>query len=179
MSVLFAVRGASLGRPPSHAAWLHSFERVRMTYGWLQDVLTGYCLNKVTQSRSMKCSLLHHFNGLSLPHPWCASHFQRRWIMPTTNAHGYAARRREENQMDPNRDFPYLQRPEFCMKTQTARAVNDTQTADVRSITQSQSAHWYNMLHTFFSVIRVLAGGIAEETSYFSESSTIYIYIFI
>ena len=43
-----------------------------------------------------------------------------------TNAHGYASRRREENSMDPNRDFPYLQRPELCMRTQTARAVNDT-----------------------------------------------------
>ena len=49
-----------------------------------------------------------------------------RWIMPMTNAHGYALRRREENSMDPNRDFPYLQRPEKCMRTQTARAVNDT-----------------------------------------------------
>eukprot|EP00435_Cladocopium_sp_Y103_P041821 s2124_g11.t1 len=47
------------------------------------------------------------------------------WIMPMTNAHGYALRRREENSMDPNRDFPYLQRPEFCMRTQTARAVNE------------------------------------------------------
>lgn len=43
-----------------------------------------------------------------------------------TNAHGYASRRREENNMDPNRDFPYLQRPDLCMRTQTARAVNDT-----------------------------------------------------
>ena len=31
-----------------------------------------------------------------------------RWIMPMTNAFGYAAHRREENSMDPNRDFPYL-----------------------------------------------------------------------
>ena len=46
--------------------------------------------------------------------------------MPMTNAHGYAARRREENSMDPNRDFPYLlKRPELCMQTQTARAVNE------------------------------------------------------
>ena len=42
-----------------------------------------------------------------------------------TNAHGYANYRREENSMDPNRDFPYLQDPTRCMQTQTARAVNE------------------------------------------------------
>eukprot|EP00434_Breviolum_minutum_P037293 symbB.v1.2.033064.t1/scaffold4054.1/size45513/2 len=51
--------------------------------------------------------------------------FRATWIMPMTNAHGYASRRREENNMDPNRDFPYLQRPDLCMRTQTARAVNE------------------------------------------------------
>ena len=48
-----------------------------------------------------------------------------RWIMPMTNAYGYAGRRRDENRLDPNRDFPYLQGAANCMKTQTARAVND------------------------------------------------------
>ena len=43
-----------------------------------------------------------------------------------TNAYGYAARQRHENRLDPNRDFPYLQGAANCMKTQTARAVNDT-----------------------------------------------------
>ncbi|CAE7526359.1 CPD [Symbiodinium natans] len=47
------------------------------------------------------------------------------WLMPMTNAHGYANYRREENSMDPNRDFPYLQDPTRCMQTQTARAVNE------------------------------------------------------
>ncbi|CAE7246016.1 CPD, partial [Symbiodinium pilosum] len=47
------------------------------------------------------------------------------WLMPMTNAHGYANYRREENSMDPNRDFPYLQRSDRCMQTQTARAVNE------------------------------------------------------
>ncbi|CAK9070221.1 unnamed protein product [Durusdinium trenchii] len=52
--------------------------------------------------------------------------FRATWIMPMTNAFGYAAHRREENSMDPNRDFPYLHtRPERCMQTQTARAVNE------------------------------------------------------
>eukprot|EP00439_Symbiodinium_sp_Y106_P063797 s1483_g9.t3 len=47
------------------------------------------------------------------------------WLMPMTNAHGYANYKREENGMDPNRDFPYLQMPQRCMQTQTARAVNE------------------------------------------------------
>ncbi|CAJ1336624.1 unnamed protein product [Effrenium voratum] len=51
--------------------------------------------------------------------------YRATWIMPMTNAHGYANRRRDENQMDPNRDFPYLQQPDRCMRTQTARAVNE------------------------------------------------------
>merc|ERR1719422_1563478 len=42
-----------------------------------------------------------------------------------TNAYGYAANVREERGMDPNRDFPYLQHPEMCMRTQTARTVNE------------------------------------------------------
>ena len=53
-------------------------------------------------------------------------HCVPRWLMPMTNAHGYANYKREENGMDPNRDFPYLQMPQRCMQTQTARAVNDS-----------------------------------------------------
>jgi hypothetical protein len=47
------------------------------------------------------------------------------WIMPMTNAVGYADNTRLENGMDPNRDFPYMQEPSKCMLTQTARAVNE------------------------------------------------------
>ncbi|CAK0846670.1 unnamed protein product [Prorocentrum cordatum] len=47
------------------------------------------------------------------------------WIMPMTNAVGYAQKTRRENGMDPNRDFPYMQDPSQCMTTQTARAVNE------------------------------------------------------
>lgn len=47
------------------------------------------------------------------------------WIAPMTNAEGFANRHREENGMDPNRDFPYLQQADRCMMTQTARAVNE------------------------------------------------------
>ncbi|CAE8625383.1 unnamed protein product [Polarella glacialis] len=51
--------------------------------------------------------------------------YRATWIMPMTNAYGYANSRRDENGMDPNRDFAYLQSPTHCMQTQTARAVNE------------------------------------------------------
>lgn len=47
------------------------------------------------------------------------------WITPTTNAQGYYHHGREENGVDPNRDFPYMQEPTKCMKTQAARVVNE------------------------------------------------------
>eukprot|EP00923_Selenidium_pygospionis_P055285 GHVN01096385.1.p1 GENE.GHVN01096385.1~~GHVN01096385.1.p1 ORF type:complete len:1213 (+),score=232.61 GHVN01096385.1:264-3902(+) len=47
------------------------------------------------------------------------------WIMPTTNAWGYHRVQRLENQIDPNRDFPYLKKPNECMETIMARAVNE------------------------------------------------------
>ena len=47
------------------------------------------------------------------------------FIMPMTNSLGYYQDRREENGMDPNRDFPIDQDPRYCMRTITARAVNE------------------------------------------------------
>eukprot|EP00943_MAST-04B_sp_MAST-4B-sp1_P007467 g7467.t1 len=47
------------------------------------------------------------------------------YIMPSANALGYFANTREENGIDPNRDFPYNQEPEKCMKTTAARAINE------------------------------------------------------
>eukprot|EP00164_Ancoracysta_twista_P001425 GFYU01001856.1.p1 GENE.GFYU01001856.1~~GFYU01001856.1.p1 ORF type:complete len:640 (+),score=121.21 GFYU01001856.1:26-1945(+) len=46
------------------------------------------------------------------------------YIMPTTNAWGYHHNRREEHNIDPNRDFPYDKGPK-CMETVTGRAVNE------------------------------------------------------
>jgi hypothetical protein len=46
-------------------------------------------------------------------------------MMPMTNSLGYEQNRREENHFDPNRDFPYEQKPKKCMQTITARAVNE------------------------------------------------------
>ena len=45
-------------------------------------------------------------------------------FMPMTNPHGYAHSKREELNIDPNRDFPYLNKPNQCLKTITARVVN-------------------------------------------------------
>ena len=45
-------------------------------------------------------------------------------IMPTANALGYYQNVREENDVDPNRDFPWGVAPEECMKTTAARALN-------------------------------------------------------
>ena len=47
------------------------------------------------------------------------------YIMPMTNALGYYQDTREENHIDPNRDFAIDQYPSECMKTITARAVNE------------------------------------------------------
>ena len=47
------------------------------------------------------------------------------YIMPSANAIGYYKNTREENGIDPNRDFPYNQDPDKCMKTTAARAVNE------------------------------------------------------
>jgi len=45
-------------------------------------------------------------------------------IMPSTNALGYFQDVREENHVDPNRDFP-IDNPSSCMTTIAARAVNE------------------------------------------------------
>ncbi|CAN0503642.1 unnamed protein product, partial [Ectocarpus sp. 8 AP-2014] len=44
-------------------------------------------------------------------------------IMPMANSIGYYNTDRWENGMDPNRDFPYSQKPQNCMTTITARQV--------------------------------------------------------
>ena len=47
------------------------------------------------------------------------------YIMPSANARGYYQNTREENGIDPNRDFPYDTPASECMKTTAARAVNE------------------------------------------------------
>ena len=45
--------------------------------------------------------------------------------MPNANALGYFENVREENGIDPNRDFPYGKDPAECMQTTAARAINE------------------------------------------------------
>ncbi|TYZ61698.1 hypothetical protein PybrP1_005710 [[Pythium] brassicae (nom. inval.)] len=58
--------------------------------------------------------------------PWIKRLVQTRRvvIMPTTNAHGYEKNVREENGIDPNRDFNY-DKGSTCFQTIVARAVNE------------------------------------------------------
>lgn len=47
-------------------------------------------------------------------------------VVPTANALGYFQNKREENRIDPNRDFPYDQRnPKECMQTIAGRTLNE------------------------------------------------------
>jgi len=47
-------------------------------------------------------------------------------VVPTANALGYYQRVREENRIDPNRDFPYdLTDPRQCMQTVAGRTLNE------------------------------------------------------
>ncbi len=46
-------------------------------------------------------------------------------IMPAANALGYYQSRRLEGSRDPNRDFPFVQEPNSCFQTVTARALNE------------------------------------------------------
>lgn len=64
-------------------------------------------------------------------------HNHRRWlarllttrrlvVIPTANALGYYRKNREENNIDPNRDFPYDQdNPTKCMQTIAGRTLNE------------------------------------------------------
>ncbi len=70
-------------------------------------------------------------NGESF-NPWLLQLVNTRdiWIMPTTNSLGYYQNVREENNIDPNRDFPYYVNPSDvsrspCMSTIAGRAVNE------------------------------------------------------
>ena len=47
-------------------------------------------------------------------------------VVPTANALGYYQNKREENGIDPNRDFPYdLPSPNLCMQTIAGRTLNE------------------------------------------------------
>jgi predicted deacylase len=44
------------------------------------------------------------------------------FALPAANCAGYALRERSEKHVDPNRDFPFEQSPNKCMKTTTGNA---------------------------------------------------------
>jgi len=72
--------------------------------------------------------LLENYNlPESSRNPWLKRLVDTRsiWIMPTANALGYHQNRREENNIDPNRDFAFDQLATQCMRTTAARAVNE------------------------------------------------------
>lgn len=58
--------------------------------------------------------------------PWLRRLVDTRsiYFVPTANALGYYQNKREENYVDPNRDFP-IDKPSECMKTIAARAINE------------------------------------------------------
>jgi hypothetical protein len=60
--------------------------------------------------------------------PWFNQLVDTRLIVaiPVTNPKGFVDGRRDENGLDPNRDFPYdVSNPALCMRSTTARAVNE------------------------------------------------------
>jgi hypothetical protein len=85
-------------------------------------VLSSECLiYKITTS----CKRLHEtFPGLtSSQTTWLAFLSSRRdtYIIPTANCLGYIKHRRNENGIDPNRDFPYSRRDNHCLLSSTAK----------------------------------------------------------
>jgi hypothetical protein len=70
------------------------------------------------------------YKGVRPKNAWVTRMIETRsvYVMPTTNAQGYNSNRREENGIDPNRDFAYnmaSNAPNKCMETITARAANE------------------------------------------------------
>jgi len=61
------------------------------------------------------------------PNPWLLYLLKNRRIVlaPSLNSWGYDHERREEINIDPNRDFPYDQVPNRCMQSITARIANE------------------------------------------------------
>ena len=59
--------------------------------------------------------------------PWARRLVDTRVLLlvPMTNALGVSTNHRDENGIDPNRDFPYEQEPTKCMQTIAARSVNE------------------------------------------------------
>jgi Zinc carboxypeptidase len=83
--------------------------------------------NELQRARDCRDEL--YSRGIDDPHrQWLARLVTTRRItvVPTANALGYYQNTREENRIDPNRDFPYDQmNPKACMQTIAARTLNE------------------------------------------------------
>lgn len=107
---------------------LHGDERV----GPLATLATARLLALGSQCHDdeTKCSLLTDDERASLTPErlrWLNRLTQSRvvYAAPATNALGYSKSTRTENGVDPNRDFPIDTSPYNCMKSQTAKVVNE------------------------------------------------------
>jgi hypothetical protein len=102
---------------------LHGNERVgpTTTVEFLRFLLKHY-----TKSRKKITTTFQETTTMT--EDWLTRLVSRRslWIMPSPNAYGYYHDEREENGIDPNRDFPYNHKDAHnCMKTIAARSIND------------------------------------------------------
>ena len=82
---------------------------------------------RVGPNAVMELALLFAQHYVQGSNPWVTRLLNTRSLLmtPMTNAYGYHHNRREEQGIDPNRDFPYEQKPSECMATVAARAVNE------------------------------------------------------
>eukprot|EP01029_Cantina_marsupialis_P015933 TRINITY_DN352789_c0_g1_i1.p1 TRINITY_DN352789_c0_g1~~TRINITY_DN352789_c0_g1_i1.p1 ORF type:complete len:663 (+),score=120.74 TRINITY_DN352789_c0_g1_i1:86-2074(+) len=65
--------------------------------------------------------------GKKCPNKWLCTLLETRdiFIVPTANVIGYENNKREENGIDPNRDFPFDQNPKECFNSLAARLFNE------------------------------------------------------
>jgi hypothetical protein len=94
-------------------------------------------------------------------------------VVPTANALGYYQAKREENGIDPNRDFPYdLSDPAMCMQTIAARTLNEV-----------FREHIFQMSLTFHAGMEVIAyewgaptysGGLSPDDTAQKEIASAY-----
>lgn len=111
----------ALGRPEVFfSGCLHGNERVGPTAvieaAWLL-VKAAKCVADATSDACNDPVLASNPDRI----PWLARIARTRNIimMPMTNAKGYSDDVREENGIDPNRDFPYHNEPSQCMQVAT------------------------------------------------------------
>ena len=82
---------------------------------WAADCLIG--------GQKQHCDKLHDMGVSRAEQQWLAFLGSRRdtFIVPALNCLGYLHNRREDNGIDPNRDFPYGRRDDKCLRSGTAK----------------------------------------------------------